>query len=141
MADSALNSSMEAIKKVLDEAESLKDVLITDEKEPETEKRYIWIYSGKAERQWRTIGPQVVPMDESLEFLIRCVSIKETEVSSSRAEAMEIFENMEKALRDNITLEDTVTQHMIEKYEITPIKHDKLRGHHVVCAITAKARI
>lgn len=142
MADSAIVPAKEAVMRILEGARSLENITITDDKEPETKNEYIWFHSIKADREWKLLGGNPAPQEETLIIRLRCTAIKGVkETTPSFERAMEIYEAMEKVLRENITLEDTVLYHNISEVEGGPVTYDKARGHVMLVTIKAKARI
>lgn len=138
----AISTAKSAVTTLLSSAESLEGIKVTDDKQPERVKEYIWIHSAKAKREFKLIGPQIVPQEEIIQIALVVVAMKgNKETSPSFDRAMEIFEAAELVLRENITLEDTVFYHNIEDVEINPIPSDALQGHTVVGVLRAKARI
>lgn len=137
----AIPAIKEAVVKTLQEAESLKGIKITDDKEPENKNEYIWIWKARAKREFKNIGPNS-KLDELIEVFIRVVSIKgSTEVKPSEERAVEIFAAVEKALRANRRLNGTAFWNKIGDLEITPVIFDKKRGCHVIAVVNAKAQI
>lgn len=137
----AIPAIKEAIVKTLKDAESLKGIKVTDEKEPTDEKEYIWVFKARAKRNWQNIGPQS-KMGEVIEIFIRCVSLKGSdEVKPSEERAIELFEAVEAALRANRRLDGTAFFQHVGDVEIAPVLVDKIRGCHVIAVVSAKTQI
>lgn len=138
----AIPAVKEAVFNLLKDAPALEGIKVTDDKEPERHKEYVWVYKARAKRKFKLLGPQPARQDENIEVYLRIVSIKDaTELKPSEERAIEIFEAVEEALRADITLKGTAFFHLIEDVEIAPAKFDKKRGCHVIAVVSAKARI
>lgn len=141
MASTAIPAVKAAILSLLEGPEELEDVLITADKEPEREKEYVWIWKGKARREFNLLGPAPTPLDENLEIKLRIVSIQGDDAKASEDRATELLELVETTLREDIQLEDTVLWHRLEEIEGDPVLFDQRRGFAWMATLTAKARI
>lgn len=142
MASTAVPAVREAVLKTLEEAEELKGVLVTGDKEPERPTEYIWIYKAKANREFSLIGMQPAPLDEMVRVYLRVVAVKGSADSTpSEERALELAALAETALRENPTLNDCARFHHVEELEPQSLLFDQKRGCHVLMTIAAKARI
>lgn len=138
----AIPAMKEAVFQILSEAPALENIRVTDDKEPENCKEYVWVYKAKAKRNFRLLGNQPAKQDEKIEVYLRIVAIKDAQkLKPSEDRAVEIFEAVEEALRADITLKGTTLFHLIEDVELAPVKFDKKRGCHIIGVVSAKARI
>lgn len=138
----AIPAVKQAVFELIKDASALDGILVTDDKEPERAKEYVWVYKAKAKRNFKLLGPQPAKQDEMIQVYLRIVAIKDAaKLKPSEERALEIFEAVEEALRADITLKGTAFFHLIEDLEIAPVKFDKKRGCHVVGIVSAKARI
>lgn len=144
-ASTAIPAIKEAIFEILKEAAEggpLEGIPVTDDKEPDREKEYVWVWKAKAKRAFKLLGPQPARQDEMINVFLRIVAIKDSEkLKPSEERAIEIFKAVEEALRADITLKGKAFWHLIEDVEIAPVKLDKKRGCHVIAVVSAKARI
>lgn len=138
----AIPAIKEAVFQLLDDAPALEGIKVTDDKEPEHTKEYVWVYKAKAKRAFKLLGPQPARQEEMIEIFLRIVAVKDAaKLKPSEERALEIFEAVEEALRADTTLKGTAFFHLIEEVEIAPVKFDKKRGCHVIAVVSAKARI
>jgi hypothetical protein len=142
MASTKIPAIKAAVVETLQAAEALKGIKVTDDREPDRDDEYVFIYKARARRDFKLIGPQPAPQDETVNVYIRIVAIRGTDKAKpSEERALEIFEAVETALRDNSTLGDTALFQRIEDLEIEPQNFEGKRGCHVLATVTAKARI
>lgn len=141
MASTAIPAVKAAILSLLEGAEDLKGVLVTDDKEPEREKEYVWIWKAKARREYRLLGGSPSPLDEDLEIKLRIVAMQGDAAKPSEERASELLEAVETALRADLHLEDTVLWHKLEEIDGEPYLFDTRRGFAWSATLAAKARI
>jgi hypothetical protein len=144
-ASTAIPAIKDAIFEILKEATEggpLANIKVTDDKEPDREKEYVWVWKAQAKRAFKLLGPQPARQEEMIKVFLRVVAIKGSEeLKPSEERALEIFKAVEEALRADITLKGNAFWHLIEDVEIAPVKFDKKRGCHVIAVVAAKARI
>lgn len=138
----AIPAIKEAVFQLLKEAESLENIRVTDDKEPENLKEYVWVWKARAKRNFKLLGPQPSKREEMINVYLRIVAIKGSDkLKPSEERALEIFEAVEKALIADLTLKGTALFHIVDDLEVAPVKFDKRRGCHVIAVVSAKARI
>jgi hypothetical protein len=140
MPSTALPALKTAVLEILGETPGLEGVTITDDKEPERAKEYIWLYRAKAVRDWASIGTKA--KDEMPKVFLRIAAIlggKSGAASESRV--FELAEIVEEALDDHVTLNGAVRFHLIEDIEEEKQLFDTTWGAHVLMTLSAKARI
>jgi hypothetical protein len=142
MASTAIPAVKAAIMAALEGAVGLDDVMITDDKEPERAKEYVWLYEAQAERDWKTIGPQPVPLKENVTVELRVFVSKGTDKQKpSEERAFEIAEAVENALRDDPDLNGTLLHQRVEKLRQQQLVPDQRRTSHVLMTVSGEARI
>jgi hypothetical protein len=137
MASTAIPVVKAAVLGALQGAEALEGITVTADREPERDSEYVWIWRAKAKRNFRTIGPSPAPLDEEVSIVMRVVAIG----GDPEARALELADAVEEALREDITLGDSVLWHRLEELEQEPLQFDRKAGCHVLMTLTAKARI
>lgn len=135
----SLPAAKEAVKAALDGAEGLDGVRVARGKEP-NKKEYVWIFKGKAKRDFASLGPKPPPLDENVEVTLRIVAIKGDDVASEDR-AYELFNAVETVLRDNPDLSEDILFQRISEVEDGHVLFDQKWGFHIIATVTAKARI
>jgi len=123
--------------------EALKEITVSNAEMPERKRKFVWIWKAKSKRDFRVIGPAVTPQKEDMLTTMMIWAAKGEGRNPRPAEdkAMEIFEAVETALREDVTLEDSVLMHHIETMEIEGALLDQTHGCRIVAIISAQARI
>ncbi len=126
-------------------AEALKDVAITDDREPERPSEYVWIYEGTAERQYKTLrgGGSQVPLEEDVEISLRVFVVKGSDSTKpSEERAVAIAEVVEEVLRDDPDLSGLLLYQRVSRLNIGPLGLvDQRRASQVLMTVMGTARI
>lgn len=145
MASTAIPAAREAIVKALNEHEPLKGVFIADEETPERESEFISILMAESKREFKTLagGMTQPPQEEQLKVWFDIVVYNNNGRNPKESEdrAVEIFEAVEDALRNDTDLGQAVLFQNINEMKIVRGGQDKKRGCMITAAISAKARI
>lgn len=137
---SDLPSIKEAVLAILNASPALAAVKVTEAKEPERAKEYVWLYRVKSTRDWASLGRQ--SKDEVAKVFLRVVAILGgKDGTASEARAFEIVSTVEAALEADVTLGGVVRFHLIEDIEAEKQLFDNKWGAHVLLTISANARI
>ncbi len=142
MPSTAVPKLKQAILEALQEAEDLADVVVSADKEPERAKEYVWIYKGKAKRDFKLLRPPPSPLEEEARVFLRVLVIKGSKDPGPSAErAVEIADAVEETLRALELGAPFLSSILIEEREEEPLLFDKSRGCHVLMTALAKARV
>jgi hypothetical protein len=117
-------------------------VAISADKEPESAKEYVWIYKGKAKRDFKLMGPRPAKVEEEVRISLRVLVVKGSDKAGpSEERALEIAALVEGALRDLELGAPVLFPILIEELEDEQLVLDQKRGCHVLMTAVTKARI
>lgn len=144
MPSTALLSVEVALLAALKEAPALSDVLVTSTPPSQSDDEFIYLYELEAtDREFKGLGPQPTPMEESIEVKLEVSVIKgpADDVTEARNRAVELAEAVENKLREGPYLGDTVTQQHISKWKLRPGTRDAQGACGILLTLSCKARI
>lgn len=101
------------------------------------------LFGGEFDREFRLLGPQPVPLDESwtLEVIIEVIRPSGRDMKPAADRVWELFEIVEAALRKDIDLEGVTFDSRFQKGSREFFQTDKAQGCRIRTTIAGTARI
>lgn len=146
MPSTAIPAVKAAILKILQDAEDLEGITVTDDyKVAERADEHVWVWKSETrDRNFRGLGhPSSRPprIDEEILVTLRVVAIGGKTAPAAEARVFQIVEAVETILRGNIKLEGTAIKSIIDKIAEEPLNFDNKIGHGVLLTVLAETRI
>ena len=139
----ALKSAILASLEVDPTPEGLEGVAISGDKEPTRSSEYVWLYKGKAQREFKLIGGRPSKLNEEVRIFLRVLVVKGDQ-AEAESRALAIAEAVEGILRD-LEPEDDEAQFLkpllVEELEDEPLQFDQKAACHVLMTVVTEARI